>query len=163
VGDHDRGVHVQHHHPLADVPTGRPGPRWVTEEFPQPHPDLRPRRRDAPQPHPVDLVQRPPYRGVRGHLREHLVLVAQHVDIRDRLTTISDQHGEIDQHPAAVMHRQRPRPSQRAGHTASVRPARSAGIRNSAAPTCDTTPVPSAVTRRSFDHAVDRTSEVPPW
>jgi hypothetical protein len=31
------------------------------------------------------------------------------------------------------------------------------------APTCDTTPEPSAVTRRSFAHAVDCTSEVPPW
>jgi hypothetical protein len=38
-----------------------------------------------------------------------------------------------------------------------VNPARSASVRSSTAPTWDTTPVPSAVTRKSLDHAVDCT------
>jgi hypothetical protein len=41
--------------------------------------------------------------------------MAQHVDIRDRLAAVRDQHGEIDQHPAPVMHRPRTGPGQRTG------------------------------------------------
>jgi hypothetical protein len=118
VGEHDCGVHVQHHHPGADVAARRTGHRWATKQFPQPDPGLGPRLADAPQPHLIDLVQRSPYRGVRGHLPEHLVLVAQHVDVRDRLTAVGDHHGQIDQHPAPVMHRPPPSPGQRTRHSA---------------------------------------------
>lgn len=38
----------------------------------------------------------------RGHRSEHLALVAQHVDIGDRLPAVGDQHGEIDQYPASA-------------------------------------------------------------
>jgi hypothetical protein len=118
VGDHDRGVHVQHHHPGTDVAAGCPRRRWAAEQFPQPDPDLRPGLGDPPQSHLVDLVQRPPYRGVRGHRPEHLILVAQHVDVRDRLTTVGDQHREVDQDPAPVVHRLPPFAGKRLGQGA---------------------------------------------
>jgi hypothetical protein len=85
----------------------------------------------------------------------------QHVDVADRLATVGDQHREVDQHPPSIVYRPRPWRASPADK-ASVSPARSASIRNNAAPTCDTTPAPPAVTRRSFDQAVDCTSEVPP-
>jgi Transposase DDE domain len=43
------------------------------------------------------------------------------------------------------------------------RPTRSANVRSSTAPTCDTTPVASAVTRTSFDQAVDCTLRAAPF
>src|SRR3954453_21350073 len=118
-------------------------------------------RGDAPQPHRVDLVQGPPAGRCRWHRAEHLALLAQHVDVTDRLPTVGDHHGQVDQHPAPIVTRPPPRRAS-APDSASVSPARSARIRSSAVPTCDTTPVPSAVTRKSFAHAVDCTSEVPP-
>jgi hypothetical protein len=105
VGEHDGGVDVQHHRSLADLAAGRRRRRRATAQLPQPGPHHRPGGGDAPQPHPIELVEHSPDRGVRGDRPEHLLLVAQHVDVADRLTAVGDQHREIDQQPAAVMGR----------------------------------------------------------
>ena len=65
-----------------------------------------------------DLVQGPPHRRRRRDRPEDLALVAQHVDVRDRLPAAGDQHRHIDQHPAPVVHRGEPAPGHRPGQGA---------------------------------------------
>jgi hypothetical protein len=115
--------------PRRRYPGRPPAPAVAHRTVSTTGPDLRPSCGDAPQPHLIDLIQSPPYRGVRGHWPEHLVLVAQHVDVRDRLTTVSDQHGQIDQHSARSCTGHHRLPASTADR-ALVSPDRSASIRN---------------------------------
>ena len=103
VGDHDRGIDVEHDD-LAEINAGNPARRHSSRDL-RPHaaPDLGPCGRDLPRPTRSDLVQRPPHRRRRGDRTEHASLVAQHVDIGDRLTTIGEHHRHVDQYPSPIM------------------------------------------------------------
>jgi hypothetical protein len=49
--------------------------------------------------------------------------MAQHIDVSDRLTTISEHHRHIGQHPTPIMNRGERAPSQRLRHLTSQIPA----------------------------------------
>jgi hypothetical protein len=70
-----------------------------------------------PQPDQHSIVhtgQHPPRVRVRGHRPEQARLVAQHRQVRDRLTTIGDHHRHVDGDPARVIPcLPLPQPSQR--------------------------------------------------
>ena len=95
VRDHDRGVHVQHDR-LTQVGAGdlrsRDAIRRCGELSPHMTPDPGPRRRDLLQPCSGDLIECSPHRGSGGDRSQDLSLVAHHVDIGDRLTTVRDHH-----------------------------------------------------------------------
>jgi hypothetical protein len=122
VRQHDRGVHVQHHHTLPEAAAGGPCRWWPTSQLPHPGPGLRPRLGDPPGRCRVDLVQRPPARSRRGHRAEHFPLVAQRVDVGDSFTTACDHDCQVGQHPATVMARPPAPPGQR-GRQVSGQPA----------------------------------------
>lgn len=65
-----------------------------------------------------------PQRWIRGHWPIQLTLVAQCRQVRQHPAAVGDQHRNIDQHPATVMHRNEPavgqRPRQTAGQTGPV-------------------------------------------
>jgi len=108
------GVDVEHDH-LAEVALGdlrgRHPAGQLLELSPDVAADLRPRRRDPFHRGRGQLVQRPPHRRRRCHRSQHAGLVPQHVDVGDRLTTVSEHHRDIDQHPATVVDRsERPTP-----------------------------------------------------
>ena len=105
VADHDRGVGVQHDQ-IVEFGTGDPAGRHTIREL-GPHVATRscPRGLDLLQPCGRDLVQGTPHRRRRRDPAQHAGLVAQHVDVSDRLTTISEHHRNVGQDPAAVMKR----------------------------------------------------------
>jgi len=86
--------------------------------------------------------------------------VAQHVDVGDRLTTISDHHRDIGQHPPAVVDRDE-RPPAIALDNSVVRTLRSARSRNATLPAWATTPTPSPETDRPADDEVGFTYGLP--
>jgi hypothetical protein len=105
MAHHNRGVDVEdqaRYWPVRGHRDRKPAPSLVA---------LRPRhlaggRPRRPQPHQrllVDAVQHPPRGRVRGHQAEKLSLAAQHRQIRDRLTPVSDHHRQVHRHPARVM------------------------------------------------------------
>ena len=96
---------MEQDHTVADVAARRPGPVVARRAAPHPGPDHRPGYRDALQLGGADLVQGPPHRGVRGDRSEHLALMAQHVDVADRLPDVGDLSRRDRQHPAAIVHR----------------------------------------------------------
>jgi hypothetical protein len=102
-GDQGR-VDIQDHDP-AEVGVGDLGGRQLRQLSPHvtTHPGAGPL--DPLQRRWRQLVQGPPHRGGRGDRPQHLPLVAQHVAVRDRLTTIGQQDRDVDQDPAPVMHR----------------------------------------------------------
>ena len=65
-----------------------------------------------------DLVQGPPHRRRGRDRSEDLALVAQDVDVGDRLTAAGDQDRDIDQDPTPVVRRDEPPPSQGPGQRA---------------------------------------------
>ena len=72
-----------------------------------------------------DLVQHPPHRRGRGDRTEHLALVAQHVDVGDRLPTVDERQrhiGQDDERRAIAF------------DNSLVRPTRSASSRNAHCP-----------------------------
>ena len=114
----------------ATFEAGRP-PRG--EQRPHVAADPRPGRLDPSQP-----------AGVSSSSARHTVggdatgpstwpLVAQHVDVGDRLTTVGEHHRHVDQHPAPVMDRGERAPRQRLD-SSPVRPARSASSRTATLP-----------------------------
>jgi hypothetical protein len=109
VRDHDRGVHVQHSHAWADVPSGRPRHRYLTHQRPYPCPGPG----DASPLRPADLVQRPPTGRWRSHRPEHFALVTQNIDVSDRPASVGDHHRQIGQYPAPVVDRPPVAPAQR--------------------------------------------------
>lgn len=86
---------------------------------------------------------------------EYLVLVAQHVDVADRLPTIGDHHREIDDDPAPVVDRPAPVAGQPGGQRpGQPRPVSQYPQQRRADMRHHTRPV-----RGSFDHAADCTAE----
>jgi len=116
VRDHDRGVDVQHHR-LAQVGpgdlAGRDGAVPLNDLSPHVTADPSPRSSDLLQPARRDRIQRPPHRRRRRDRTEHADLVAQHVDVSDRLTTIGEHHRNVREHPAPVMDRDERTPCHR--------------------------------------------------
>ena len=80
----------------------------------------------------------------RGHRPQHLPLVAQRVDVRDRLTTIG-QHRDVDRLPARSCTGRKERHAV-AFDSSLVNPLRSASNLTAMLPACAMTPVPSADT-----------------
>ena len=121
----------------AGLAAQQPGP------FPRHRPGLlhaRQHRRRRPRPAPAS-------RRRRGHRPEQARLVPQHRQIGDRLPAVGEHHRHIGQHPTRRM--------RRTTHPAARRPPRrtpppdpvaAATSASSRAPTCDTTPRPSADT-----------------
>ena len=116
VRDLDRGVHADHHR-RSEVHIGhlRGGDAAVPGLDQRPHlaADLRPRGGDPRPLVGADLLQRPPQRRVRGHRPVQLTLIAQRRQVRQHPAAISDTHRGVDQHPAPVVHRGEPAPTQR--------------------------------------------------
>jgi hypothetical protein len=105
VRDHDRGVDVEHHE-IGQIGPGNLGRRESVGQLgPHVTPDPGAGGRDLLQPASGDLIQRAPHRRRRGDRTEHPGLVAQHVDVGDRLTTIGEHHRHVDQDPATVVTR----------------------------------------------------------
>lgn len=100
-----------------------------------------------------------PWRRRGGYRPEQLPLVAQHHDVADPLGAVGQQHRQVGQHPAPVMHRSEVLADQ-PDDSAPVRPTRSATSRGSADPACDTTSVPAALTDKPLDHDIDCTRKV---
>ena len=105
VADHDRGVQIQHQswHRLP----GRGRLRQRAAGVGQLRPRHLPRRRTG-QPQPVQHRtvhhgQQPPRGRIRRHRPEQGGLVAQHGQIRDRLTAVGEHHRHIDGDPARIM------------------------------------------------------------
>jgi len=102
VGDHDGGVDIQHDR-AAQIGPGDPAGRDATVPFGDLRPhvaaDPGPSHRDLLQATRGDLIQSPPHRRRRRDRPEHPALVAQHVDVGDRLTTISQHHRHVGQEP----------------------------------------------------------------
>ncbi len=69
----------------------------ISARRPRLGPSLRPSDLDPFEHRIIDRFQHPPRRGVRRHLAEQLGLVPQHRQIGDRLPTIGDHYGQIDQ------------------------------------------------------------------
>ena len=108
-----------------------------------------------------DLVQRAPHRRRRRDRTQHGALVAQHVDVGDRLTAVGDHDRHVGQHPAPVMTGDELAPRQRRRQLPmSGRPGRPAA-EAATLPAWATTPVPSPVTDNPADHEVRFTYGVP--
>ena len=106
VRDDDRGVDVEHHHVRVQVAAGDPGCRHPTgQQGPHPGSGPGPRLLDPLQGGRGQLVQGPPHRRRRGHHTQHVALVAQGVDVGDRLTARDQHRRHVDQDPPAVMNR----------------------------------------------------------
>jgi len=109
MADHDRGVQIDHQ--VVQVHPGGPRRRdRGTGEFragqprPFPCPGPAPGERVQAGLSPVGhRLQHPPARRRRRHLPVQRGLVAEHRDVGDRLTTVSDHHRQIAQHPPRPM------------------------------------------------------------
>jgi hypothetical protein len=79
-----------------------------------PAPRASPRVTHPGQPVLIDAVQDPPRGRRRGDHAEHLRLVPQHREIRDRLPAVGEHHRHIGQHPTRIVPRAAfPHPGQR--------------------------------------------------
>ena len=104
---HDRGIDIQHHRAAEIGPGDLRGRDTASgcQLGPDVATDAGPGRLDLPAPGVGDLVQRTPHRRSRRDRPQHLPLVAQHVDVGDRLPAVGEHHRDIGQYLAAVMHR----------------------------------------------------------
>ena len=89
------------------------GGQAAGDQAPHPGPRLRSRVVDPFQRGRGQLVQGPPHRRWRGDRTQHVLLMAQRVDVGDGLTAGGDHRRDVDQDPAAVMTGSEPVPSQR--------------------------------------------------
>ncbi len=107
MAGHQAGVEVDHQTRHGDPGADQGGDRTARLGAEQPGPFTR----DGPgplqrvQPGGLDPVQYPPGRRGRGDRPEQAGLVAQHRQIRDRLTAIGQQHRQIGQHPTRCVRR----------------------------------------------------------
>ena len=105
VSDHDRGIDIEHHGRAEVTPRDLGGRDAVGQLCPHVSPSPCPRDGDLLQPTGRDLVQGAPHRRWRGDRTQYPGLMAQHVDVGDRLTAIGEHHRDIDQDPATVVDR----------------------------------------------------------
>jgi hypothetical protein len=115
VGEHDRGIHVEDDQVLLEGASGDPRRRWSAGQIPHPRSGSRPCLLDPSQPGRGELIQGAPHRRRRGHRTQHRVLVAQGVDVGDRLCATGEHGGHIDQDLSAVVPRDEPTTRQGAG------------------------------------------------
>ena len=143
VGVDQRGVKIDHVEPGVGTRRPRPTSRLGTSSL------------DPFQRRLIDRFQAAPHRGVGSHLTEQAWLVAQHRQIRDRLTAIGQHHRHVGQHPATIMttttlpgrrhrHRQRPAQPDRVSHISEQ--SRPDMIRHTRAATSDLQPRPPTIT-----------------
>jgi len=101
------GVQVDHQtrHRGPGTDQGRDRPARLGPQQPGPFSRHRPGLLQRVQPGRTDPVQDPPRRRCRSHPAEQARLLPQHRQIRDRLTTVGQQHRQIAQHPTRRMRR----------------------------------------------------------
>jgi hypothetical protein len=141
------------------VPATRLDEDTVAQQGPHLTPGPRPTGLDPLQPGAGDLVQAP-WSGRRRDRAEHAGLLAQHINVTDRLASIGEHHRDISQHPAPVMDRDEPAPGHRLRQS-TVKPVRSASKRSAMLLACATTPTPSPDTATPDDHEVAFTYGMP--
>ena len=103
--DHDGGVNIEHDH-FTEVGAGSPAGRNTAGQ-------LCPHVAPDPGSPAATFFNRPavtssrgaPHRRRRRDRTKDPALVAQHVNVGDRLTPSSEHHRHIDQHPPTIMHR----------------------------------------------------------
>ena len=158
VRGHQRGVHIQHHH-LAEIGAGDLRRRHAGQQIPDVPADPRPGLLDPLQRRRGGLIQGPPHRRRRRDRAEQPGLVAQGLDVGDRLTPAVSIIATSTQTWPRSWPGVNPRRAN-AVDKPSVSPTRSASSRTATAPASGTTPSPSAVTDNPCDHEVRFTCEV---
>ena len=53
----------------------------------------------------MDRVENPEHRRVRRDVAEQVPLIAEHRDVGEAVTAVSERHGEMCEHPTGIMHR----------------------------------------------------------
>ena len=106
-------------------------------------------------------IEHPPGRRQRRHRAEQARLVPQRPQVADAVRAVRDRDGEIGEHAAGEVERDRLVGGRSAWSQASMRPVKPASSRSSSAPAWETTPSPSAVTLTRARRPLRFTLKVP--